>query len=135
MGIHPADTLPQADQTGVGVPRPIYEIKAEFFKTLGHPARIRVLEVLRDGDRAVHELIPLVGIEPSHLSQQLAVLRRADVVRSRREGAQVLYTVVDPRIFQLLEVAKAIISGSLADTRDLLEELETLAFLPPAPTP
>ena len=112
------------------MPRPIYEVKAEFFKTLGHPARIRVLEVLRDGDRAVHELIPLVGIEPSHLSQQLAVLRRAGVLRSRRDGAQVVYTVVDPQIFQLLEVAKAIITGTLSETRDLLEELGTVDFAP-----
>ena len=115
------------------VNRPIYEIKAEFFKTLGHPARIRILEVLRDGELPVNELIPLVGIEPSHLSQQLAVLRRANVVRSRRVGSTVLYVVVDPRIFQLLEVAKAIITGSLTETRDLLAELETVEFAgPPA---
>lgn len=108
--------------------RPIYEVKAEFFKNIGHPARIRILEVLRDGDKQVHELIPLVGIEPSHLSQQLAILRRANVLRSRREGPAVIYTVVDPRIFKLLEVAKAIITGSLTETRDLLEELETVDF-------
>jgi ArsR family transcriptional regulator len=113
------------------VNRPIYEFKAAFFKTLGHPARIRILEVLRDGELPVNEMIPLVGIEPSHLSQQLAVLRRANVVRSRREGSTVLYTVVDPRIFQLLEVAKAIITGSLTETRDLLAELETVEFAGP----
>lgn len=104
--------------------RPIYEVKAEFFKTLGHPARIRVLEVLRDGERPVSELIPEVGIEPSHLSQQLAVLRRANLVRSRKVGSSVLYSVSDPRVFELLEVAKAILTGSLAEARELLDELE-----------
>lgn len=108
--------------------RPVYEVKAEFFKTLGHPARIRVLEVLRDGELPVNEMIPLVGIEPSHLSQQLAILRRANVVRSRREGGSVIYDVVDPRTFQLLEVAKAILTGSLTETRELLEELEAVEF-------
>jgi hypothetical protein len=58
----------------------IYEVKAEFFKTLAHPARIRVLELLRDGERSVSELIPDVGLKPSHLSQQLGVLRRANVI-------------------------------------------------------
>ncbi|WP_436792880.1 ArsR/SmtB family transcription factor [Actinospongicola halichondriae] len=105
--------------------RPIYEVKAEFFKTLGHPARIRILEVLRDGEMPVHEMIPLVGLEPSHLSQQLAVLRRANVLRSRRDGSTVLYEVVDPEIHQLLEVAKTIIGASLNQTRELLEELAT----------
>jgi DNA-binding transcriptional ArsR family regulator len=103
-------------------------VKAEFFKTLGHPARIRILEVLRDGERAVSELIPEVGIEPSHLSQQLAILRRANVVRSRKEGSSVLYSVTEPRIFELLEVAKNILTSSLTETRELLEELEGLGF-------
>ena len=75
---------------------PIYQVKAEFFKTLGHPARIRILEVLRDGERAVSELIPAVGIESSHLSQQLGILRRANLVRARKEGTSVVYSVVSP---------------------------------------
>jgi DNA-binding transcriptional ArsR family regulator len=115
------------------VTRPIYQVKAEFFKTLGHPARIRVLEVLRDGERPVNELIPEVGIEPSHLSQQLAVLRRANLVRSRKVGSSVLYSVSEPRVFQLLEVAKAILTSSLTETRELLEELESMDFVETAP--
>ena len=56
---------------------------------LAHPGRVRVLEILRDGDRTVAELVPLVGLEASHLSQQLALLRRARLVTSRREGSTV----------------------------------------------
>lgn len=111
--------------------RPIYQVKADFFKTLGHPARIRVLEVLRDGERSVSELIPEVGIEASHLSQQLAVLRRANLVRTRKDGASVLYSVTDPRIFELLQVAKAILTTSLTGTQGLLEELASLDFAAP----
>jgi DNA-binding transcriptional ArsR family regulator len=105
-------------------PAPIYQVKAEFFRTLAHPARIRVLEVLRDGDRPVSELIPEVGIESSHLSQQLGIMRRANLVQSRKEGASVVYTVSNPMIFELLDVAKRILTTSLAETRDLLAELE-----------
>ncbi len=108
--------------------RPVYQVKADFFKTLGHPARIRVLELLRDGERPVGELIPGVGIEPSHLSQQLGILRRANIVRVRREGAAVLYSVTDPRIFELLEVARAILTTSLAGSGQLLAELRALEF-------
>lgn len=113
--------------------RPIYQVKAEFFKTLGHPARIRVLELLRDGERAVSELLPEVGLEASHLSQQLAVLRRANLVRSRKDGSTVRYSVTDPRTFELLELAKAILTSSLTETRELLEELEGLEFTDPPP--
>jgi DNA-binding transcriptional ArsR family regulator len=108
------------------VPHPIYQVKAEFFKTLAHPARIRVLELLRDrGEQSVSQLIPDVGLEPSHLSQQLTALRRANLVQTRKEGSSVYYSVSDPRIFQLLELAKVILTTSLLETRDLLAELES----------
>ena len=70
------------------MPVPLYQAKAEFFRTLGHPARIRVLELLSERDHAVHELLAAIEIEPSNLSQQLAVLRRAGLVAQRREGAE-----------------------------------------------
>ncbi|MHB1446197.1 MAG: ArsR/SmtB family transcription factor [Acidimicrobiales bacterium] len=105
---------------------PIYQVKADFFKTLGHPARIRVLEVLRDGERAVSELIPAVGIESSHLSQQLGIMRRANLVQARKEGASVVYSVGNPMLFELLDTARAILTSSLAETRDLLAELESV---------
>ena len=102
---------------------PIYRVKADFFKTLGHPARIRILEVLREGERQVAELIPEVGIEPSHLSQQLGVMRRANLIQARKAGSNVYYSVGDPKIFELLEVAKRIITSSLADTHELLLQI------------
>ena len=108
--------------------RPIYQVKADFFKTLAHPARIRVLELLRDGERSVGDLIPEVGLEASHLSQQLGILRRANILKTRKDGSTVFYSVGDPRIFTLLEVAKAILTGSLAESGQLLAELETLEF-------
>ena len=114
--------------------QPIYQVKADFFKTLAHPARIRVLELLRDGERSVGELIPEVGLEASHLSQQLGILRRANVLQSRKVGSTVLYSVTDPRIFELLEVAKEILTSTLAESRQLLAELEGLEFVErPAP--
>jgi DNA-binding transcriptional ArsR family regulator len=114
--------------------RPIYQVKADFFKTLAHPARIRVLELLRDGERSVGELIPEVGLESSHLSQQLAVLRRANVLQARKEGTTVLYSVTDERMFELLEVAKAIITSTLAESTQLIAELNSLEFVERPPS-
>src|SRR5258708_14779382 len=115
--------MPGTPEQAVLVTRPISQVKAQFFKTLGHPARIRVLEVLRDGECSVGELIPAVGIEPSHLSQQLGILRRANILQVRKQGATVRYSVTDPRIFDLLEVARAILTSSLAGSGQLLAEL------------
>lgn len=102
---------------------PLSEVKAELFKALGHPARVRILEVLSDGEHSVGEMQPKVGIESSHLSQQLAVLRRAGVVVSRKDGSSVIYALRDPAVAELLAVAKRFLHSSLTETRSLLADL------------
>ncbi|MGI3199330.1 ArsR/SmtB family transcription factor [Streptomyces sp. GLT-R25] len=104
---------------------PLYQLKAEFFKTIGHPARIRVLELLSEREHAVAEMLPEVGIESSaHLSQQLAVLRRANLVVTRKEGSTVYYSLTSPHIAELLRVARTILSGVLAGQAELLADLQ-----------
>jgi ArsR family transcriptional regulator len=107
------------------VSRPLYQLKAEFFKTLGHPARIRVLELLSAREHAVSEMLPEVGIEPANLSQQLAVLRRAGLVTARKEGSTVVYTLTSPQVAELLTVARAILTGVLSGQVELLDDLRT----------
>jgi ArsR family transcriptional regulator len=102
---------------------PISEVKAELFKALAHPARIRVLELLSEGERSVGEMQPLVGIEPPHLSQQLGVLRHAGLVTTRKEGSSVIYAIRDPELVALLAAAKRVLINSLAGTQDLLADL------------
>ena len=104
---------------------PLYKLKAEFFKTLGHPVRIRVLELLSIREHAVSELLATIPIEPASLSQQLAVLRRAGLVRPRRAGTAVHYSVTSPQVPELLAVARAILTGVLTGQVELLEELST----------
>ena len=90
---------------------PLYQAKAEFFKTLGHPVRIRILELLSERDHAVHELLQEIGIEASSLSQQLGVLRRTSMVVSRREAGQVVYSISVPEVRDLLLAARRILTG------------------------
>lgn len=101
--------------------QPLYRMKAEFFKTLGHPVRIRVLELLAEREQAVSEMLPQVGIEPANLSQQLAVLRRAGLVTSRREGLSVLYTLSSPEVAELLATARRILTGVVSDQAGWLD--------------
>ena len=111
----------------VTVSRPLYQPKAEFFKTLGHPVRIRVLELLSDRERAVSELLTAIEIEPANLSQQLAVLRRAGLVTTRKEGSSVHYSLTSPEIAELLAVARRILSSVLTGQIELLEDLQDSA--------
>jgi ArsR family transcriptional regulator len=112
------------------VTRPLYQAKAEFFKTLGHPARIRVLELLSEGERSVGELLPEVGVEATSLSQQLAVLRRAGLVSFRKEGSAVYYSLTSPQVAELLAVARRILTEVLAGQVELLADLRA-----PLPAP
>jgi DNA-binding transcriptional ArsR family regulator len=102
---------------------PLSVVKADLFKALAHPARVRVLELLADGEQSVGQMQPLVGVELSHLSQQLGVLRRAGLVTARREGSAVFYAISDPLVVELLGVAKQLLLHSLDATRELLADL------------
>jgi ArsR family transcriptional regulator len=106
---------------------PLYEAKAELFRTLGHPTRIRVLELLQDGPRPVHELLAEIEVEASNLSQQLSVLRRAGLVRSSRAGATVLYSLATPDLAELLLDGRRILASLWADQQSLLADLRDSA--------
>ncbi len=103
--------------------QPLYKLKAELFKTLGHPARIRILELLAVRDRSVSELLPEIGIESSNLSQQLGVLRRAGVVDARKDGNSVIYSIASSDIAEMLAVARKALSKMLSDQVAVLEDL------------
>jgi DNA-binding transcriptional ArsR family regulator len=103
--------------------REIQQFKSEFFKALAHPLRIRILEVLCEGDRNVNELQSLLGIEGSAVSQQLAVLRVKNVVSGTKDGTSVIYSLRDPLIKDLLKVAKQIFDNHLVNAISLLENI------------
>jgi DNA-binding transcriptional ArsR family regulator len=104
---------------------PLYQAKAELFRTLGHPVRIRVLELLQDGPRPVRELLTSIEVEPSNLSQQLAVLRRAGLVTSSREGSLVVYALSTPDVADLLAAGRRILGSMLTDRDGLLTQLRS----------
>jgi len=103
--------------------RPVYEVKANLFRVLGHPARVRILEILRDGERSVGALQLELGLDSGGTSQHLAALRRIGLVQSRREGTSVFYRVDDERVFDLLAAGRDIISRRLVEQQSILVEL------------
>ena len=96
---------------------------AEFFKALGHPLRIRILEALRQGEVGVTELSERLKVEQSTLSQQLAVLRKSNIVVGRKEGQSVFYSVADKAILRLLDDSRQVFNNHLVDIKDLLSQL------------
>jgi ArsR family transcriptional regulator len=104
--------------------RPIAEAKAELFKAMGHPARVRVLEVLSVRESTIGELATETGLELSHLSQQVTVLRRAGLVDSRRVKNSVVCSLRDPRTSELLTVARQLLTDNLRGAQQLLDALD-----------
>ena len=108
----------------------LQSFKAEFFKALAHPVRIRLLEVLRHGERSVQELQARLGLDQSIVSQQLAILRAKHIVTARKEGTTVRYEVRDPLVGDLLDVARRVFNNQLAGTQNMLRALRQEARRP-----
>ncbi|MGZ4527408.1 MAG: ArsR/SmtB family transcription factor [Mycobacterium sp.] len=122
-----------ADSVLDGPERPLYEIKANLFKALAHPARIRVLEILStsEGPTPVSAILAASDIEPTLLSQHLAVLKRHHVVSGHRIGNAVYYTLAHQKIAELLVIARTFLADTLAAQRD---QLDNVGSLPPIGT-
>ncbi len=99
------------------------QFAAEFFGALAHPVRTRILDELRGGEVGVTGLCFRLNVEQSTLSQQLAVLRARNIVVGRKDGQSVLYSIRDPKIFDLLDIARKIFNNHLVDVKDLLSQL------------
>lgn len=116
--------------------RPLYEVKANLFKGLAHPVRVRVLEVLAGADDvSVADLLADTGLEASHLSQHLSVLRRHNLVVAERRASQVFYRLAYPKVADLLSVSRALLveilettQQQLASTVSMTEAGTTTAF-------
>ncbi len=103
--------------------RPVHEIKANLFRVLGHPARVRILELLREGEQSVGALQSELGLDSGGTSQHLAALRRIGLVLARRERTSVFYRVADEAVFDLLAAGRAIIARQLRGQQSILREL------------
>lgn len=102
----------------------LQQFKADFFKALAHPLRIRILELLSEGDKSVNEIQALLNSNGSQVSQQLSVLRSKNIVVGTKNGKNVIYSLRDPSITNLLDVAKEIFDNQLIDTISMLSELD-----------
>lgn len=103
----------------------LWRFKASLFQALAHPTRLAILTLLRQGEKPANAIIEHVGVEQANASQHLSVLRGRQLVVSRKEGNQVFYSIRDPLLFEMLDTMRLYCLSHLADTRSLLEELES----------
>jgi DNA-binding transcriptional ArsR family regulator len=115
--------MPQIKKTGFDA-SDLARFKAEFFKALAHPLRIRIIDALRDGEIGVNDLCERLQVEQSTVSQQLAQLRGRNIVVGRKEGQNVFYSIRDRAIFRLLDAAREIFNNQLISVQDMLSRLE-----------
>ena len=121
-------TMPRQHSRGDDAER-LRQFKAEFFKALANPLRIRMLELLRGGPMSVTQIQEATGAPGSSVSQQLAVLRSRNILATERRGTTIIYRVPDPELFELLDVARRIFDAHLSDTIDLLRLVDGEAVI------
>jgi len=98
--------------------------KADLFKILSNPVRIQILDTLRKGETSVNDIAQWLEVESSSVSQQLAILKRYHLIKGRREGNYIFYSINEPAIFKVLDAAKEVFNNHLVEVRDALEKIE-----------
>ena len=99
----------------------LYELQAEFCKGMAHPKRIYILSLLKDGAKSVNELAALTGIPQANLSQHLSILRKLDILQTRRVGSSVYYSISDRRVVEACELVRGSIGDRLRKSKLILQ--------------
>jgi ArsR family transcriptional regulator len=102
----------------------ITESQARILKALAHPTRLQILEILKDGEKCVCELLPALGLEQSNVSQHLAILREHGLIDHRKEGLRVIYWIKDERVFEIIDIISKILVDRLKETEATLKLLK-----------
>jgi ArsR family transcriptional regulator len=103
------------------------EYKASVFQALGHPTRVAIVEILRDGEVSAGAIQEKLGIEQANLSQHLAVLRNRQILSNRKVGNQVLYSVRNPVLIEVLDIMRRYFHGHLKEAVQMLDEIKAEA--------
>ncbi len=102
------------------MPGPKFIYEAELFKAISHPTRIEILQLLRDGEKCVCDIVPALEKEQSNVSRHLGLLRKEGILSSRKDGLKMIYRVEDPRVFELIDTAREILKKCWEEKREML---------------
>ena len=101
----------------------VLELKAEILKALAQPTRLKILELLRYGERCICEIVPAINGEQSNISRHISLMQRNHLVTTRKDGVKVMVSVKDPEIFKILDRVSAILRHQMNEQRELVSSL------------
>ncbi len=101
----------------------VLELKAEILKALAQPTRLKILELLRHGERCICEIVPAINGEQSNISRHISLMQRSHLVTTRKDGVKVMVSVRDPEIFKILDRVNAILRHQMNEQRELVSSL------------
>ncbi len=105
------------------VAQDLRKFKAGIFQALAHPTRIAIVELLSKGPMSAGQIIEQLEVEQANASQHFSVLRNRQIVTSRKEGNQVIYSLRDPALVEVLEILKRYFYSQLSETMSMLKEI------------
>jgi len=101
----------------------VLELKAEILKALAQPTRLKILELLRNGERCICEIVPAINGEQSNISRHISLMQKSHLVTTRKDGVKVMVKVKDPRVFEVLDSISTILKSRMSEQSKLIRAL------------
>jgi DNA-binding transcriptional ArsR family regulator len=101
----------------------ILELKAEILKALAQPTRLKILELLRGGEKCICEIVPAINGEQSNISRHISLMQKSHLVMTRKDGVRVMVRVKDPKIFEILDSVSFLLKKQIVETGKLVQKL------------
>jgi ArsR family transcriptional regulator len=97
----------------------VLELKAEILKALAQPTRLKILELLRNGEKCICEIVPALNGEQSNISRHISLMQKSHLVTTRKDGVRVMVKVKDPKIFDVLDRVSQILKNQIKEQEKL----------------
>ena len=101
----------------------VLELKAEILKALAQPTRLKILELIRNGEKCICEIIPAINGEQSNISRHISLMQKSNLVTTRKDGVKVMVRVKDPRVFEILDSISIILRNQMSERSKLIRAL------------
>jgi DNA-binding transcriptional ArsR family regulator len=101
----------------------VLELKAEILKALAQPTRLKILELLRNGEKCICEIVPAINGEQSNISRHISMMQKSHLVTTRKDGVRVMVNVRDPKIFEILDRVSVILKNQMKEQEKLLARI------------
>jgi DNA-binding transcriptional ArsR family regulator len=101
----------------------VLELKADILRALAQPTRLKILELLRNGEKCICEIVPALNGEQSNISRHISLMQKSNLVATRKDGVKVMVKVRDPKIFDILDKVSAILKSQVSEQNRLIRSI------------